>query len=82
MIYLGLGVEAANTVLPQSPLFDAEFERPWSVYDPDGANALLDEIGLTERNSDGVRLMPRRHAAGDPRRFPRARARRKAMCSS
>jgi len=58
VIYLGLGVEAANTVLPQSPLFDAELSAMWSVYDPDGANALLDEIGLTQRNDDGVRLMP------------------------
>ncbi|HVR67094.1 MAG TPA: ABC transporter substrate-binding protein [Verrucomicrobiae bacterium] len=57
VIYLGLGVEAANTVLPQSPLFDAEISAMWSVYDPDGANALLDEIGLTQRNSDGIRLM-------------------------
>jgi peptide/nickel transport system substrate-binding protein len=57
VIYLGLGVEAANTVLPQSPLFDAELSAMWSVYDPDGANALLDELGLTERNSDGIRLM-------------------------
>ena len=58
VIYLGLGVEAANTVLPQSPLFDAELSAMWSVYDPDGANALLDEIGLTQRNSSGVRLLP------------------------
>ena len=66
VIYLGLGVEAANTVLPQSPLFDAELSAQWSVYDPDGANALLDEIGLTQRNDDGVRLMP----SGKPLEIP------------
>ena len=29
-----------------------------SEYDPDGANALLDEMGLTERDGDGFRLRP------------------------
>ena len=57
VIYLGLGIEAANTVLPQSSLFDQDASAMWSVYDPDGANALLDEIGLTQRNDDGIRLM-------------------------
>jgi peptide/nickel transport system substrate-binding protein len=58
VIYLGLGIEGANTVLPQSPLFDQDLSAMWSVFDPDGANALLDEIGLTRRNGDGIRLMP------------------------
>lgn len=58
VIYLGLGIEAANTVLPQSPLFDPDLSAMWSVFDPDRANALLDEIGLTQRNDDGIRLMP------------------------
>ena len=29
-----------------------------AAYDPDKANALLDEMGLTEKNSDGIRLRP------------------------
>ena len=47
-----------NTVLPQSPLYKPEFRDNWSAYDPEQANALLDEIGLTERSSDGLRLLP------------------------
>lgn len=56
-IYLGLGTEGANTVLSQSPLFDEAHLNAWSAFDLDQANALLDEIGLTERNDSGIRLM-------------------------
>lgn len=38
--------------------YDAEFEKKWTEYDPDRANALLDEIGLTERDSEGYRMFP------------------------
>ena len=31
---------------------------PGRTYDPEQANALLDEIGLTERSADGLRLLP------------------------
>ncbi|MEM8663558.1 MAG: ABC transporter substrate-binding protein, partial [Pseudomonadota bacterium] len=46
-----------NTVLPQSPLADEEIGSAMG-YDPDEANRLLDEIGLTERNKNGIRLLP------------------------
>jgi peptide/nickel transport system substrate-binding protein len=58
VIYYGLGVEGNNTVLPQSPLYKDAYRSMWAEFDPDQANRLLDEIGLTERNSQGVRLMP------------------------
>lgn len=57
VVYFGLAQESANTVLPASPLFEPELQTAWAVYDPDRANDLLDEIGLTERNAEGVRLM-------------------------
>ena len=41
-----------------SPEYDAEFEKKWAEYDPDRANALLDEIGLTQRDADGYRMFP------------------------
>ena len=57
VVYFGLAQESANTVLPASPLFEPELQTAWAVHDPDRANDLLDEIGLTERNAEGVRLM-------------------------
>jgi ABC-type transport system substrate-binding protein len=38
--------------------YDPEFETKWTEYDPDRANTLLDEIGLTERDADGYRMFP------------------------
>jgi len=57
-IYLGLSTPAANTVLPQSPLFKEIYQQAWTEYDPDQANALLDELGLDKRNKGGLRLLP------------------------
>jgi len=57
-IYLGLGKPGNNTVLPESPLFSEADFTAWAELDIDKANALLDEIGLTERDKDGVRLLP------------------------
>ncbi len=58
LIFLGLANESANSVLPQSPVFDESFRTAWATYDIDRANQLLDEIGLTKRDADGIRLMP------------------------
>jgi peptide/nickel transport system substrate-binding protein len=57
-LYFGLAIEGQNTVLPQSPLFRTEYRADWAKYDLDQANQLLDEIGLTKRGSDNVRLLP------------------------
>ena len=57
-VYFGLAETGNNTVLSQSPLFKPEYQEKWARYDPAQANALLDEIGLTERNKQGVRLLP------------------------
>jgi len=57
-IYYGLGVPGASTVLAQSPLYKPEYTTAWSQLDIDQANALLDEMGLTKRSDDGLRLLP------------------------
>jgi peptide/nickel transport system substrate-binding protein len=57
VIYFGLGREGNNSVLPMSTLYRPQYGSAWASYDPDGANALLDGIGLTKRDSRGVRLM-------------------------
>ena len=54
-----LGVATPGSPAPGEslPYFPGEgWREKWSVYDPDQANALLDEIGLTEKDSEGYRL--------------------------
>ncbi len=64
-LYFGLGVEGGMTVLKQSPFFEDENRTAWATYDVEKANALLDEMGLTERTGDGFRKLP----DGRPLRF-------------
>jgi len=58
VVFFGLAKPSNNTVLPASPLFEPEFRTAWARFDVKAANALLDDIGLTRRNADGVRLLP------------------------
>ncbi|MCB2054520.1 MAG: ABC transporter substrate-binding protein [Geminicoccaceae bacterium] len=57
-LYFGLATPANNTVLEASPLYTPEIGNACLGYDVDRANALLDEVGLTERNDQGLRLLP------------------------
>jgi len=57
VVYFGLVLESNNTVLPESPLYKLKFQAASTEFDLDKANALLDELGLTKRDSRGVRLM-------------------------
>ena len=57
VIFFGLAKESGNTALPESPLFDPRFVSLWTQHDPALANRLLDEIGLTKRDDDGIRLL-------------------------
>ncbi len=58
VIYFGLCLVGNNGVLPESPLYDEAQHQAWAQFDPELANRLLDEMGLTERNDEGIRLMP------------------------
>jgi len=58
VIYFGLAIEGANTVLPQSKLYKKEYREAWSKFDLRQAKKLLDELGLTKTDSRGVRLLP------------------------
>ncbi len=58
VVYFGLAQPSQNTVLKESPLWREEYQDAATAFDIDKANRLLDEIGLTERNGDGVRLRP------------------------
>jgi peptide/nickel transport system substrate-binding protein len=57
-VFFGLGRESSNTMLQESPLYNPENSVAWSKRDVSTANALLDEIGLDKRDSDGIRLLP------------------------
>jgi peptide/nickel transport system substrate-binding protein len=56
--FFGLAKESGNTVLQRSSLFRPEFRTAWTQYDVKAANALLDSLGLTQRDSRGLRLLP------------------------
>jgi peptide/nickel transport system substrate-binding protein len=58
LIYNGLYVPRQASPVTGSPNFDPEFAAKWTEFDPDRANQLLDEIGLTARDADGFRLRP------------------------
>ena len=57
-LYFGLGVEGSMSSLSASPLHNAENQSSWSQFDTDHANRLLDEMGLTGKQGDGIRLLP------------------------
>ena len=58
VLYFGLAEERATAALEESPFFDPEHATAYADFDPDEANRLLDEIGLTARNEAGYRLLP------------------------
>ncbi len=58
LLYFEFGLPVGNALLPESPLYDPALAEAWAELDVDAANALLDEMGLTERDADGLRLLP------------------------
>ena len=58
LVFDGQGQARQATVVELSPLFKPEYAAAHADYDPERANRLLDEIGLTQRDGDGFRLRP------------------------
>jgi peptide/nickel transport system substrate-binding protein len=58
IMYVGLAEPGQNTVLSGSPLYKPQLREANAAYDLVLANRLLDQIGLTNRGSDGQRLLP------------------------
>lgn len=58
VVYIGLAKPSNNTIMPRSELYKQEYSSKWAQYDPKLANKLLDEIGLTKKDSQGFRLLP------------------------
>lgn len=58
LVWLGTGVPRQRTLLPESRGFQQEWEDNYAQYDPDLANQMFDDLGLTERDGNGFRLLP------------------------
>jgi peptide/nickel transport system substrate-binding protein len=56
--FLGLGEPRQMAPVRESKYYEEGMEKVWIEYDPDRANQMLDELGLTERDADGFRLGP------------------------
>ncbi len=57
-LYFGLGDQTGNGVLKDSPFYDSTNSASYTTFNPVSANDLLDQIGLTGRRGDGIRLLP------------------------
>jgi peptide/nickel transport system substrate-binding protein len=58
VIYYGLATEGNNSVHENSPVYKPRYRQAWTQFDLETANALLDELGLTQRGARGIRLLP------------------------
>jgi len=57
-VYLGMAEPSQISPLPTSAHYWEEYAK-WKIeYDPAQANALLDEMGLKDKDADGYRLRP------------------------
>jgi peptide/nickel transport system substrate-binding protein len=63
VVHIGLATPSNNTIMSRSVLFKPEYATKWAQYDPGLANKLLDEIGLTGRDANGIRQLPDRRSA-------------------
>jgi peptide/nickel transport system substrate-binding protein len=57
-LFYGLADERAMAPLDSSPFHDEAQAKAWAAHDPERANQMLDDLGLTERDGDGTRLLP------------------------
>jgi peptide/nickel transport system substrate-binding protein len=58
VVGLGNGVPYQATCNPDCSFYEERWSKAYTEYDPERANAMLDEIGLTERDAEGYRLLP------------------------
>lgn len=58
LVFFGMGVPRQSTDIDGSPFWRPAFSTSYASYDPDRANALLDDMGLEQRDSEGWRLRP------------------------
>jgi len=56
LVFLDQGLPWQATINQSASIFQQRWADAYAQYDPDLANQLLDEMGLSERNADGIRL--------------------------
>jgi len=56
--FLGYGRPVQMTVTPDTPWYKEEWGTAYAQFDPDQAEAWLDEIGLDGRDAEGFRTLP------------------------
>lgn len=54
----GLANPVQTAPVAGSPYYKEDLANHWTEYDPDAADALLDQVGLTDRDGEGFRLRP------------------------
>ena len=57
-LFLGLGRPAQVAPRPGTPFYKEGMEEAYAQYDPEGAKALLDEMGMIDTDGDGWRERP------------------------
>lgn len=57
-VFFGLATPRQAAPPTAHSYYREEWGSAWAGYDPDQANALLDEVGMTERTRDGFRRAP------------------------
>ena len=62
LVYFGLATASQAAPTPDSMFFEDWMADYYANYDVDAANALLDELGLDQRDADGYRL----RSTGEP----------------
>ena len=56
--FMGLGRPSHGHFHPEHPGYVEEVDQAYIEYNPELANQILDELGLTARDSEGYRLRP------------------------
>ena len=57
-VFLGLATPAQYTTDSGAAFYDEAWSQSYAAYDPEGAKAKLDEMGMTDRDGDGWREAP------------------------
>jgi peptide/nickel transport system substrate-binding protein len=57
LIYVGQGEPYQVAPRPESQFYDETFAKQYTEYDPAKANQMLDALGLTKKDGNGIRLM-------------------------
>ena len=57
VVALGMATPTQTTVNPNNSLFEERYAKAYIEYAPERANRMLDELGLTERDNEGFRVL-------------------------